>query len=51
MRLSCYFQQKPVLRWLLEVRKWGSHSFSFRSLLLSTTVLNDNKGKSFIVFE
>ena len=39
MHLSSYFQQKPVLRWLLEVQNWGSHSFPCRSQLLSTTVL------------
>ena len=44
MHLSWYFQQKPVLRWLLDLKckNCGTHSFPCQSLLLSTTVLNDS---------
>ena len=40
MRLSWYFWQKLVLRWLLKYENLGSHSFSCQSLLLSITVIN-----------
>ena len=41
MHFSWYFQQKSVLGGCWRCENWGSHSFPYRSLLLSTTVLND----------
>ena len=46
MYLSRYFWQKPVLRWLPEVQKLGSHSFPCVSLLLSTIMVNAIKQES-----
>ena len=40
--VSWSFRYKPVLRWLLELQKSLTPSLPGRSLLLSTTVLNDN---------
>ena len=41
MHFSWYFQQKSVLSGCWRCENCGSHSFPYRSLLLSTTVLND----------
>ena len=41
MVVSWYFQKKLVLRWLLKIVKFGEDRFPCKSLLLSTTVLND----------
>ena len=41
MHFSWYFQQKFILSGCWRCENWGNHSFPYRSLLLSTTVLND----------
>ena len=53
MRLSKYFRLKPIVRWFLKVQKIGSHKFSWQSLLLSATVLNDkfHRNVNSIVFQ
>ena len=42
-QISRFFRVKPIGRWFFEVqKKSGNHTISYQSLLLSTTVLNDN---------
>ena len=41
MRLSWFFLLKRIVRWFLDVRKFRIPYIPYRSLLLSTTVLND----------
>ena len=46
--VQCYYSVKNAFRWLIlkgcfrNMKNSGSHTFSCQSLLLSTTVLNDN---------
>ena len=42
MHFSRYFCAKPNLRWILDAPKFRMPFFPGQSLLLSTTVLNDN---------
>ena len=41
MHLSRYFQLKPIVRWVFEVRKSRILYIPYLSLLLSTTIFND----------
>jgi len=40
---SQFFHVKPTLRWILDMPEFWIPFFSGQSLLLSTTVLNDEK--------
>ena len=42
MCLNQFFELKPIVIWFLKVQKFGSHKFSWQSLLLSTTLLINN---------
>ena len=41
MRLSCFFQLKPIVRWIYRRAKNRIPYIPYQSLLLSTIVLND----------
>ena len=42
MHLSRFFQLKPIVRWVFKGTKNRIPYIPYQSLLLSTTVLNDN---------